>query len=56
MYCIWWLLHISWEDKRAEIYFLVDNTRALNPDIHRKDFENYLTFVKKIAFDELALK
>lgn len=49
------LVHISWEDKRAEISFLADNIRASNLDIYQKDFKNFLTIIKQIAFDELEM-
>jgi 2-polyprenyl-3-methyl-5-hydroxy-6-metoxy-1,4-benzoquinol methylase/RimJ/RimL family protein N-acetyltransferase len=49
------LVNISWEDRRAEISFLVDHLRASNEAQYEGDFTNYLTLIKRIAFEELDL-
>lgn len=43
-------VHISWEDKRAEISFLIDNERAKTEAIYQQDFTIYLKIIKNIAF------
>ena len=49
------LVHISWEDKRAEISFLVDNDRISDWRIEQGDFESYLEIIKYISFNDLGL-
>lgn len=49
------LVHISWEDKRAEISFLVDNDRISDRRTEQDDFESYLKIIKYISFNELGL-
>ncbi|MEM7102972.1 MAG: GNAT family N-acetyltransferase [Bacteroidota bacterium] len=49
------LVHISWEDLRAEVSFLVSPERASDQDIYSDDFSNYLSILKRIAFSELGL-
>lgn len=47
------LVHISWEDKRAEVSFLVNPERALNDALYAKDFGAYLSLIKSAAYDDL---
>ncbi|UJF33199.1 GNAT family N-acetyltransferase [Paenibacillus hexagrammi] len=47
------LTNIDWESKRAEISFLLNTKRISDPDIYKKDFQSFLTLMKKVAFDEL---
>lgn len=47
------LVHISWEDKRAEVSFLVDPERHI-PEIYEEDFSAFLTLVGSMAFSDLG--
>ena len=47
------LVHIHWNDKRAEVSFLLDNKRAKDDRIYEKEFSIYLTLIKQIAFKDL---
>jgi len=46
-------VHISWEDKRAEISFLLDPKRMKDQQTYKNDFSNYLYLIKEIAHQEL---
>jgi RimJ/RimL family protein N-acetyltransferase len=46
-------VHISWEDKRAEVSFLVNTERIKKNQIYKSDFSAFLTLIKNIAFEEL---
>jgi len=46
------LVHVSWEDKRAEVSFLVD-TERYNTPVYAHDFSAFLTLIKEIAFKDL---
>ena len=48
------LVHISWEDLRAEVSFLVDTEIGMNPIIYPIFFAKYIELIKEIAFDNLA--
>lgn len=43
------LVYVSWEDRRAEVSFLVDDQRAAQPAVYRQDFLHYLTLIKRVA-------
>ena len=47
------LVHINWEDQRGEVSFLIDNERAINKEMYKQDFINFLDLLKIIAFKEL---
>lgn len=47
------LVHISWEDLRAEMSFLVDPQRALNAELYRNDFSTFIELIKEVNFNEL---
>ncbi len=49
------LVHISWEDKRAEVSFLVDPSR-ITPEIYEHDFTAFLTLIKMMAFSDLGFE
>jgi RimJ/RimL family protein N-acetyltransferase len=49
------LVHISWEDKRAELSFVVDDIRALDKNIYKQDFEFFLILMKFTAFEIIKL-
>lgn len=46
-------VHIQWEEKIAEVSFLVDNKRLDKKHLYEQDFMNYLKLLKKIAFVDL---
>ena len=50
------LVHIDWENKQAEVSFLVDTQRAANPSLYKLDFSNYLQLIKQLAFQDLHFK
>jgi RimJ/RimL family protein N-acetyltransferase len=47
------LTNIDWENKRAELSFLVQTDRARNVQQYRKDFSHFLRLLKQVAFNEL---
>ena len=49
------LVHIAWEDLRAEVSFLLDPERAANASTYSKDFSCFLNLIKRLAFDDLGL-
>jgi RimJ/RimL family protein N-acetyltransferase len=46
------LVHISWQDLRSEISFLL-NPIYLKEDIYKIYFSKYLTLIKMVAFEDL---
>ena len=46
------LVHISWQDLRAEISFLLDPI-YLKENIYKFYFSNYLSLIKIVAFEDL---
>jgi hypothetical protein len=48
-------VHISWEDKRAEISVLLSPDRMLESFIFEEDLSSFLYLIQKIAFEELEL-
>lgn len=49
------LVHISWEDRRAELSFVVDDKRAADENIYKQDFEFFLCLMKYVAFEIINL-
>ncbi len=49
------LVHIAWEDSRAEVSFLVQPELAADPDRYEELFSSYLTLLPQLAFDDLGL-
>ncbi|MBR6929045.1 MAG: GNAT family N-acetyltransferase [Bacteroidales bacterium] len=47
------LVHINWIDQNAEISFIMDT--QLESEQFAKHWSNYLTMLKKVAFDDLGL-
>jgi len=47
------LVHINWQDKNAEISFIMDT--ALEKDQFHFHWETYLGLIEKVAFEELEL-
>lgn len=50
------LVHISWDDARAEVSFLVDPLRAAQPGIYARDFSVWLRLMRQIAFERLGFR
>jgi RimJ/RimL family protein N-acetyltransferase len=48
------LVHIAWEDRRAEVSFLVAPERAADSSIYSQDFSLYLSLIKQAAFQHLG--
>ena len=47
------LVHISWVDKRAEMSFLLNNTRASVDVQYSKDFTCFIELIKEVCFNEM---
>lgn len=47
------LVYINWQDKRAEVSFLLDDKRAADKKLYKKEFSVYLGLIKQLAFIEL---
>lgn len=49
------LVHISWENKRSEISFMMENIDEYN-DAYKQNFKIFFLLLKKIAFKDLRFK
>ena len=49
------LVHIAWQDRRAEVSFLVAPERTENASMYSQDFSLYLSLIKETAFQHLGL-
>tara|TARA_Y100000589_G_scaffold331312_1_gene384283 strand:+ start:8366 stop:8944 length:579 start_codon:yes stop_codon:yes gene_type:complete len=49
------LVNISWENKRAEVSYVVENQIVKNKNKYTLNFNNFLYLIKKIAFENLLL-
>ena len=47
------LVNISWIDKRAEMSFLLNNTRAINNLKYHEDFTSFIELIKDLCFNEM---
>lgn len=47
------LVNISWENKRAEMSFLLDDQRAKNEILYKEDMNNFIYLIKKVIFEEM---
>jgi 2-polyprenyl-3-methyl-5-hydroxy-6-metoxy-1,4-benzoquinol methylase/RimJ/RimL family protein N-acetyltransferase len=50
------LVHIDWENRRAEVSFLVDPIRTTDVQVYAQDFSAFLQLIKTLAFDDLRLR
>ena len=50
------LVHISWEDRRGEVSFLLDPLRTCDQQAYRRDFLVFLSLIKSLAFEDLSLQ
>ena len=49
------LVHISWENKRAEVSFVVSEDIRNDKNLYESTFSDFLTIIKKISFESLNL-
>ena len=49
------LVHISWNDLRAELSFLADNLRASDHVEYRRDLSAFIRLTRLMAFEDLGL-
>lgn len=49
------LVHIDWENKRAEVSFLLQTQRVRDSEQYRTEFSTFLHLMKEVAFTELPL-
>ncbi len=49
------LVHLNWPDKRGEVSFLESPDRTVDKKVYRKDFSNFLTLIKEVAFNDIGL-
>jgi hypothetical protein len=49
------LVHISWENFRGEISFLLDTSLVDEPDIYSKVFHNFLEAIENLSRDSLKM-
>ena len=47
------LVNISWFDKKAEMSFLVNNTRVSNNIKYSEDFSSFIELMKEVCFREM---
>ena len=50
------LVYVSWEHRRAEVSFLLDDRLAARPDEYSRLFGRYLRLLKEMAFEDLGLE
>jgi len=50
------LVYISWDNKRAELSFIIDPSLVLNTKSYNNIFSVYLKMINKVAFKNLGLK
>jgi RimJ/RimL family protein N-acetyltransferase len=50
------LVHISWENRRAEISFLLETKITMQPDKYAHYFFAFLIIVKRLAFSDLCFE
>ena len=50
------LVHIDWENQRAEVSFLLNPARTHDPDSYSDDFFAFLKIIKTLAFDDLNMQ
>ena len=49
------VVHISWEDRRAEVSFLLNQERMQSFELYKKDFTHYLSLIKSLSLKQLKL-
>ena len=48
------LVNISWQDKMAEMSFLINGSRHHNKEIYHRDMTNFIYLIKNLCFDQLS--
>jgi RimJ/RimL family protein N-acetyltransferase len=48
------IVHISWEDRRGELSFLLNPARVAEPSVYRQDFLAFLSLIKQVAYHDLG--
>jgi len=49
------LVHISWENRRAEVSFLLDDSIVKQLDLYEFEFSIFLNLIRQLAFQDLKL-
>lgn len=49
------LVHISWEDQRGELSFLLNPDRVADKEVYNKEFSIFIKLILKIGFQQLNL-
>ena len=49
------IVHISWQNFRAEVSFLLEPERAESNELCSRDFSVFLELIKQIAFEDIGL-
>ena len=47
------VVHLSWEDERAEMSFLVSPERHQELEVYSADFSSFIQLMKRVVFDDL---
>lgn len=47
------MVHVDWDEKQAEVSFLVETEHAQDPFSYRTDFSSFLKLLKQAAFKDL---
>jgi hypothetical protein len=50
------LVHIAWNDLKAEVSFLLSTDRTNDTDIYNGDFSSFLSLIKIMAFEQLRFR
>lgn len=50
------LVHLSWDDKRAEMSFLLNPIYIKYDNIYKEYFSQFISFMKQINFDQLCFR
>jgi RimJ/RimL family protein N-acetyltransferase len=48
------LVHLSWDDKRAEMSFLLNPIYTKNDNVYKEYFSQFIDFMKQINFKQLS--
>ena len=49
------LVHIDWNNRRAEVSFLLESKRAKNLTLYKEELKVFFSLIKELAFDHLGL-
>ncbi|SFL45444.1 GNAT family N-acetyltransferase [Pelosinus propionicus] len=48
------IVHISWEDRRGEVSFLLNSERVSASNVYHQDFLSFLNLIKQVAYEGLS--